>query len=123
VPAPVPVPEPVLVPTPKPVPDSPASPSKVQVDSDTTYVNVAEVLVEEKAMKYIKMFGLCTCPRCVADVKALALNRLPPKYVVMRTGEMIPRITLYEGQFSAAVTAQILTACNAVMQNPRHDPQ
>ena len=73
--------------------------------------------------KYIKMFGLCTCPRCVADVKALALNRLPPKYVVMRTGEMIPRITLYEGQFSAAVTAQILTACNAVMQNPRHDPQ
>ena len=34
-------------------------------------------LVEEKAERYVKMFGLCPCPRCVADVKALALTRLP----------------------------------------------
>lgn len=91
------------------------------VDSGATYVNVMETLVEEKANKYINLFGLCKCQRCVADVKAYALNHLSPKYVVMRTGEVIPRITLYENQFSAEVTAQILNACKIVMASPRHD--
>ena len=99
----------------------PHPPTRFPVDNTTIYVNVMESLVEDKAMKYIDMFGLCKCHRCVADVKALALNRLEPKYVVMHTGEVIPRITLYEGQFSAAVTAQLLTACKLVMEHPRHD--
>ncbi len=105
-------------------PDSgtqPHPPTRFPVDKSTIYVNVMESLVEDKAMKYIDLFGLCKCHRCVADVKALALNRLEPKYVVMHTGEVIPRITLYEGQFSAAVTAQLLTACKLVMEHPRHD--
>lgn len=100
--------------------DEPHPPTRFTVDKTTIYVNVMESLVEDKAMKYINMFGLCKCPRCVADVKALALNRLEPKYVVMKTGDVIPRITLYEGQFSAAVTAQLLTACKMVMEHPRH---
>ena len=99
----------------------PAPPTRFQIDADTTYVNVMETLVEEKANKYIDLFGLCKCPRCVADVKAYALNHLNPKYVVMRTGEVIPRITVYENQFSAVVTAQILNACKIVMSSPRHD--
>ncbi len=47
------------------------------------WVNVMLGLVEEKAERYVKMFGLCPCPRGVADVKALALTRLPAKYVVL----------------------------------------
>lgn len=101
--------------------EDPAPPTQFKVDADTTYVNVMETLVEEKANKYIDLFGLCKCHRCVADVKAYALNHLNPKYVVMRTGEVIPRITLYENQFSAVVTAQILNACKIVMASPRHD--
>ena len=85
------------------------------------YVNVMEALVEDRAMKYIEMFGLCKCSRCVADVKALALNRLEAKYVVMQEGEVIPRISLYEGKYAAAVTAQLLSACRIVMEHPRHD--
>lgn len=85
------------------------------------YVNVMQVLVEEKAEKYIKMFELCQCPRCVVDVKALALCNLPAKYVVMGKGERIPRITIYESRYNTAVTAQIMRACKIVMENPRHD--
>lgn len=98
-----------------------APPTQFTVDRATIYVNVMEALVEEKANKYINLFGLCKCPRCVADVKALTLNRLEPKYVVMKKGDVIPRITLYEGQFAAAVTANLLTACKMVMEHPRHD--
>ena len=98
-----------------------APPTQFTVDKATIYVNVMEALVEEKANKYIDLFGLCKCPRCVADVKAMTLNRLEPKYVVMKKGDVIPRITLYEGQFAAAVTANLLTACKRVMESPRHD--
>lgn len=99
----------------------PSPPTQFKVDRHSTYVNVMETLVEEKASKYIDLFGLCKCHRCVADVKAYALNHLTPKYVVMLTGEVIPRISVYEGQFAADVTAQILTACKVVMASPRHD--
>ena len=125
-PAPAPAPEPQPEPEPAPAPETepeelPHPPTRFPIDRTTVYVNVMETIVEEKAMKYIDMFGLCKCPRCIVDVKALTLNRLEPKYVVMHTGEVIPRITLYEGQFSAAVTAQLLTACKLVMEHPRHD--
>lgn len=93
--------------------------TKVSVDAKEIY-NVMQALVEESAEKYMTMFKLCSCPRCKADVRALALNNLQPKYVVMENGEYIPRITVYERQFNAAVTAQILRACNVVAEFPRH---
>lgn len=99
----------------------PAEPKQEAQGADTAYVNVIQALVEEKASKYIQLFGLCQCPRCEMDVKALALNNLPPKYVVMHQGEKIPRLTLYEGRYNTAVTAQLLRACKTVMETPRHD--
>ena len=121
--APTPAVEPAPAPAPTPVvePAEPRLPTRIYIDNDTVYVNVMERLVEEKAMKYIEMFGLCQCRRCVSDVKALALNRLDPKYVVMRVGEEVPRISLYEGKFSASVTAQLLSACKIVMERPHHN--
>lgn len=95
--------------SPLPVPPSPG------------YMNVMQVLVEEKAPKYIEMFGLCSCKRCLEDVKALTLNHLPPKYVVLERGDMIPRLTVYEGKFSSDITAQLLQACKQVMERPHHD--
>jgi hypothetical protein len=34
-----------------------------------------------------------------------------------------PRTTLYEGRYRTTVTAQILRACQTVMENPHHDQQ
>ena len=90
-------------------------------DFGAGYVNVMQVLVEEKAPKYVKMFGTCSCQRCMEDIKALALNHLPPKYVVLGQNEMIPKLTFYEGQYSSDITAQLLKACSMVMQRPHHD--
>lgn len=100
-------------------PNPAASEPKVPAAGKEIY-NVMQALVEESAEKYMTMFNLCSCPRCKADVRALALNNLQPKYVVMEDGEYIPRITVYERQFSATVTAQILRACNVVAEFPRH---
>ena len=87
---------------------------------DITYVNVIHTLVEEKAPRYIKMFGLCTCKHCAADVKALTLNNLVPKYVVLSKRDTIPMLTVYEGRYSSTVTAQLTRACKVVMDNPHH---
>lgn len=84
------------------------------------YINVMQVLVEEKAPKYVQMFGLCSCKRCMEDVKAITLNHLPPKYVVLEPGDRVPRLTVYEGKYSSDITAQLLQACKLVMERPHH---
>ena len=84
------------------------------------WVNVMLGLVEEKAERYVKMFGLCPCPRCVADVKALALTRLPAKYVVLPAEHKKPMLSLYQARYDGDVTTQVIYACKAVMDAPRH---
>ncbi len=87
---------------------------------ESSYVNVMQILVDEKADKYMEMFGLCQCERCKADVRAYALNHPPPKYVFMGRNEMVPRLTVYESKYSSDLVAQLLNACRIVMETPHH---
>ena len=82
--------------------------------------NVTQALVEDKADKYIRMFNLCSCARCRIDVIALALSNLPPKYVVARPDELIPRLSMYEQKYNAAVVTQVMSACRKVLERPHH---
>ena len=84
------------------------------------YVNVMEVLVREKAEKYMRASGTCCCDQCMVDVMAYTLNHLPPKYVVMSKGEMIPKLTFYEVQHSSDITARLMQACDVVAKSPHH---
>ncbi len=135
-PAPQPEPEPVQPepqPEPEPVQAAPAPEAEAEpapeeephfkeplIPDNPGYINVMQVLVEEKAPKYIQMFGLCPCERCLADVKAFTLNHLPSKYVVIERGDLIPRLTVYEGKFTSDVTAQLLQACKVINERPHH---
>ena len=83
--------------------------------------NVTQALVEDKADKYIKMFGLCGCNRCRIDVIALALSNLPAKYVVAKPHELIPRLSMYEQKYNAAVVTQVMGACRKVLDRPHHE--
>jgi len=113
-PAPAPTPAPVPEPVPKPVP--PKKPKK-----ELTVLNIMEHLVELKAPRYIKMFGLCSCERCAADVRALTLSRLQPQYIVVPTDEVNAMITIYESRYNSTIFAQLTRACKVVMDNPRHE--
>jgi Mrp family chromosome partitioning ATPase len=77
-------------------------------------------LVEKKASKYMDMLGVCRCPHCTADVKALALSNLPPKYIVVPQSQLAPLEAVYEGKYSAAITVQLLAACKTVLDHPHH---
>lgn len=96
-------------------------PSSVRIEDQWIYVNIMQALVENKAEKMMGRLGLCTCSRCSADVKALALSNLPPKYAVTDKNNEIPLLTVYEGRYNAELTAQLIHACECVSAHPRHD--
>ena len=110
-------PAPVPAPAPAPAPKKPRPPEEEEV----SYTNIMEVLVEEKAPGYIKKFGLCTCKQCEADVKALTLTNLVPKYVVLSKLDRIPMLTVYEGRYNSTIFAQLTRACKVVMDHPHHN--
>lgn len=114
-PEPEPVPEPVPAPKPEPEPLPEPKPPEFDV------INIMENLVELKAPRYINMFGLCSCPRCVADVKALTLTNLQPSYIVVPRNEARGMLTVYESRYNSTIFAQLTRACKVVMDNPRHD--
>ena len=120
-PAQPPAPEPA----PAPAPEKPVSPPKPAPPAadEISYTNIMQVLVEEKAPRYIKKFGLCPCKQCEADVKALTLTNRVPKYVVLSKMDRIPMLTVYEGRYTTTILAQLTRACKTVMDHPHHDRQ
>lgn len=106
--------------TPPAAPAPPESGPGKTLEDGSVFINVMEVLVEERLEKYVKLFGLCGCQRCLADVRALALSRLSPKYVVLPSHAVNPMMSLYQAKFDSTVIAQVVYACKAVMEAPRH---
>ncbi len=103
-----------------PAPEPP-KPAPVPEEEDVSYINIMQALVDEKAPSYIKKFGLCTCKHCEADVKALTLTNLVPKYVVLSKLDRIPMLTVYEGRYNSTIFAQLTRACKTVMDHPHHN--
>lgn len=106
--------------TPPAAPAPPESGPGKTLEDGSVFINVMEVLVEERLEKYVKLFGLCSCQRCMADVRALALSRLSAKYVVLPPHAVNPMMSLYQAKFDSTVIAQVVYACKAVMESPRH---
>ena len=84
-------------------------------------VNVMEeILTPELILDALKSNDTCTCSRCQADVKALMLTRLPPKYIVADNTTVPMLLTFYRNKFRVAVLSQSIRACMEVKEHPRH---
>jgi len=84
-------------------------------------VNIMEeILTPELILDALKSNGTCTCSRCQADVKALMLTRLPPKYIVADNTTVPMLLTFYRNKFRVAVLSQSIRACMEVKEHPRH---
>ena len=84
-------------------------------------VNIMEeILTPELILDALKSNGTCTCSRCQADVKALMLTRLPPKYIVADNTAVPMLLTYYHNKFRVAVLSQSIRACMEVKEHPRH---
>lgn len=120
-PASVPEPTPEVNTTVSVVPPDPEAAATRQILPDgSRMINVMEYLVSQKVEYYAHMFQLCCCPRCLADSMALALSRLPAKYVVLPEQSYRPMLSFLEAKFDSMVTAQVIYACKQVLEAPRH---
>lgn len=81
-------------------------------------------LMEDVVLQYVdSMLAAdkgCCCDICRADVIALSLNHLPPRYVVSDKGRMLAKLGSYESQFRTDVFAAMSEAIKVVRQKPRH---
>lgn len=84
-------------------------------------VNIMEeILTPELILDALKSNDTCTCSRCQADVKALMLTRLSPKYIVADNTTVPMLLTFYRNKFRVAVLSQSMRACMEVKEHPRH---
>lgn len=104
---------------PEPSPAPSASPEP-EPEPKFAAVNVMERIVNDKIIYYMRQFDVCTCDRCKADVIALTLNGLLPKYIVTMPAAVDPLISFYTNRLISDVTVEATKACMVVKENPRH---
>lgn len=63
---------------------------------------------------------ICDCEKCRLDIEAIALNHLPPKYVVTEKGELYERANNLNLQFEADVVKEVAKAIEKVNRKPQH---
>ena len=83
--------------------------------------NVMEDIVEARLDSLMKSMGACTCSVCRADVRAMALNKLPPCYVVSLSGEIFVNVNSVKMQSQTDIISAISNAIIKVKQFPRHE--
>lgn len=111
---------PEMEPAPGIFPEPQQQPEKAPEMEGYVFYNIMEKIVKDKAMNYMTQFGNCTCKRCEADTIALALSKLPPKYVVVEEDSVSPLVNFYEDHYAGQIIVEITKACIMVNKNPRH---
>jgi len=86
------------------------------------FENFTEVLVDEVIddMFQVPTLEFCKCDRCRMDIKALALNTLPPKYVVTEKGEVYAKLDTFRNQMRVDVLRAVIEAIEKVKKKPSH---
>lgn len=83
--------------------------------------NYMEEIIEMLLDDVLKNMKVCKCQICCEDIAALALNELPPKYVVTEKGERYSKLNLLRQQFEVDVVSAITRATITVNKRPRHE--
>jgi competence protein ComFB len=83
--------------------------------------NYMEEIVFNLMEDVLKDINMCTCEKCVMDIAAIALNDLPPKYIVTEKGELYSKINALQQQFEVDIISAITKAAVLVKRRPRHD--
>ena len=83
--------------------------------------NQTEFAVHQALQDYLRKNVIsCSCERCQADIMALALNRLPPRYYVSTRGEILTQWESHALPDQARVMADVVRAAQQVSATPSH---
>ncbi|MFZ5646726.1 MAG: late competence development ComFB family protein [Bacillota bacterium] len=80
-------------------------------------INVAEIVVFEIIDRLLAKRDVCKCERCRLDIAAIALNNVPPNYVVSTEGEVRRSINR---QLKVDAGREVENAIEKVREHPHH---
>jgi competence protein ComFB len=83
--------------------------------------NYMEEMVFNQMKDVLDDINVCTCEKCLLDIAAIALNDLPPKYIVSEKGELYSKISSLKQQFEVDIISAITKAAVLVKRKPRHE--
>ena len=83
-------------------------------------INIMEGFVEDKLQDMLRGEDICQCERCIDDMKAIALNRLPAKYVSTHNGELFSKLDAMIRQNSVDINIAVAEAIYMVAKRPSH---
>lgn len=86
-------------------------------------VNVMEGIIDEKLAMMLKDENCCKCDRCLEDMKAMALNQLPSKYVSTHNGELFTKLNALMRQNSIDINVAVSYAIKMVSERPSHSKE
>ena len=82
--------------------------------------NIMEDIVKQKLDEMLKNIDCCKCEKCYADMLAIALNMIKPKYVSTRQGELLVKIDETKPQNLVDISSSVFKAIEIVKSNPKH---
>ena len=82
--------------------------------------NYMEDVVLNNLNLLLEKEDMCKCEKCKLDIMALALNKLPSKYVVTQRGRIYTKLAEIELQFKADVVRELTKAIEVVKKKPQH---
>lgn len=83
--------------------------------------NLMETVVLDSLDDIFDSLDCCKCEYCKKDIASLALNNLPPKYVVTPSGELMSKLIVHEKQYKTDIMKAIIDAADIISKNPRHE--
>lgn len=84
--------------------------------------NITESVVDSLLDEVCRAEHMCCCEQCRMDVKAMALNNLPPKYVTSEQGRTYETFRVQElTQSRITIYQELLRAAQTVKERPHHN--
>lgn len=85
-------------------------------------INITEKTVTETVDSILPtLTNVCCCDRCRADIICLTLNRLPPRYVVHRYGEILSEAEFESLQKKTEIIANVMKSIREIQELPHED--
>lgn len=82
-------------------------------------INVMEEIVSRVISEYNHQRpGFYHCEQCLADIKAIILNRLKPQYVVSEKGELYSKAGTLARQYMSDIYKELSIAIQLVERDP-----
>lgn len=84
--------------------------------------NYMEEVVDKVLIEVLNDYkDSCHCAMCIDDIKAMALNRLPPQYICTEKGLLYTKANELMTQFKTDIIKEVIMAIEIVTKNPRHE--